>query len=287
MDLVGLGPLMKRTSGCPRIALALIDGPVVIDHPDLVGAGVVEIPGDLRGICSRASSQACVHGTFVAGILMAQRSSAAPGICPDCALLLRPIFAEIDSGPGRMPSATATQLAAAINDSIDAGARVINISAAIGGSSTKEERVLGDSLDRALRCGVITVAAAGNQGVVASSAITRHPWVIPVAACDLRGRPMNQSNLGSSIGRSGLRAPGDGITSVGSKGAPMTLGGTSAAAPFVTGTIALLWSEFPTATAAQVKFAVTQAQGLRRGIVPPLLNAWTAYEALARARGRG
>lgn len=30
----------------------------------------------------------------------------------------------------------------------------------------------------------------------------------------------------------------------------------SAAAPFVTGAIALLWSEFPNATAAQVKFAI-------------------------------
>src|SRR5215469_16101104 len=29
--------------------------------------------------------------------------------------------------------------------------------------------------------GAITVAAASNQGTVASSAITRHPWVIPVA----------------------------------------------------------------------------------------------------------
>ena len=48
------------------------------------------------------------------------------------------------------------------------------------------------------------VAAAGNQGTLGSSAITRHPWVIPVVACDLRGRPMNESNLGSSIGRRGL-----------------------------------------------------------------------------------
>jgi subtilisin family serine protease len=81
-----------------------------------------------------------------------------------------------------------------------------------------------------------------------------------------------------------VRLPG--VTGVGSKGAPVILGGTSAAAPFVTGAIALLWSEFPTATAAELKFAVTQAHGSRRGIVPPLLDAWTAYAALARARGR-
>ena len=39
-------------------------------------------------------------------------------------------------------------------------------------------------MNHAAHRGVITVAAAGNQGTVGSSAITRHPWVIPVAACD-------------------------------------------------------------------------------------------------------
>ena len=89
------------------------------------------------------------------------------------------------------------------------------------------------------------VAAAGNQGTVGSSAITRHPWVIAVIGCDLEGRPTTESNLGSSIGRGGLAAPGQNITSLGTNGKPQTSGGTSVAAPFVTGAIALLWSEFP------------------------------------------
>ena len=38
---------------------------------------------------------------------------------------------------------------------------------------------------------------------------------------------MNESNLGSSIGRRGLTAPGDAITSLSAKGQPLTLGGTS------------------------------------------------------------
>ena len=41
--------------------------------------------------------------------------------------------------------------------------------------------------------------------------------LIPVAACDLQGRPLNESNLGSSIGRRGLMAPGVAITSLGTK----------------------------------------------------------------------
>jgi subtilisin family serine protease len=95
---------------------------------------------------------------------------------------------------------------------------------------------------------------------------------------------MGQSNLGGSIGRRGLSAPGDKITSLGAEGNPLTFGGTSAAAPFVTGAVALLWSEFPTATAAEVKFAVTHASNPRRTtVVPPLLDAWAAYQTMARA----
>jgi hypothetical protein len=46
----------------------------------------------------------------------------------------------------------------------------------------------------------------------------------------------------------------------------------------VTGAIALAWSEFPAATAAQLRWAFTYAHGGRRSTVtPPLLDAWAAY----------
>ena len=110
--------------------------------------------------------------------------------------------------------------------------------------------------------------------------------MIPVAACDTYGRPINQSNLGNSIGRRGLSAPGDSITSLGVEGGKLlTLGGTSAAAPFVTGTIALLRSEFPTATAAELKYAITQAyESKRTTIIPPLSDAWASYKFMANTR---
>ena len=96
---------------------------------------------------------------------------------------------------------------------------------------------------------------------------------------------MDTSNLGSSIGRRGLSAPGDGVTSLGAEGQPLTLGGTSVAVPFVTGAIALLWSEFPAASAGQIKLAVTQATTPRRAsVVPPLLDAWASYQILLGTR---
>jgi hypothetical protein len=103
LDLVNLTPLMKLTSGRPEVVIGLVDGPVVIGHPDLAGEKVREIPGRIGGRCAQASSLACMHGTFVAGILCAKRSSGAPAICPGCTLLVRPIFSPVrrrrNSGP--------------------------------------------------------------------------------------------------------------------------------------------------------------------------------------------
>jgi subtilisin family serine protease len=273
---------MKRTSGRPEVSVALIDGPIVIRHPDLARENVHEIPGEFRGACAKAGSAACIHGTFVAGILSARRGSSAPAICPECTLLVRPIFAENGlTDNGSLPRASPEQLGAAIVDAIEAGAQLINLSAGLAWPSPRCEPAVQAALDYALRRGVITVVAAGNQGIVGGSAIVRHPWVIPVVGCNRHGTPLRQSNLGSSIGRRGLRAPGDRITSLGTSETPLTLTGTSAAAPFVTGAVALLWSEFPEATAAQVKIAVTQASGSRRNtVIPPVLDAWAAYEEL-------
>lgn len=285
LDLVKLTSLLELTSGRPEIGVGLIDGPVAVKQAGFSGTTIREIPGKLNSNCTQTTSVACLHGTFIAGILCANRNSVAPAICPNCTLLIRPIFAETTSGSEQMPSTTPEELAVAIIESIDAGARVLNMSVALAQPSSRGQRELEESLDYAVKRGAIVVAAAGNQGTLGSSAITRHPWVIPVVACDLQGRPISQSNLGASIGKQGLSAPGENITSLGVEDRSLTLGGTSVAAPFVTGTIALLWSAFPTATAAEVKLAVTQANGRRRTtLVPPLLNAWAAYQVMVKAR---
>jgi len=75
--------------------------------------------------------------------------------------------------------------------------------------------------------------------------------------------------------------------SLSAAGQPLRFGGTSVAVAFVTGAIALLWSEFPAATAAQIKLAICQACAPRRAsVVPPLLGAATAYQSLLAANTR-
>jgi subtilisin family serine protease len=274
---------MAITTGSREIVVGLIDGPVAVDHPDFSAENVRAIKGKWDRADGGSMSAARAHGTFVAGILSAKRGSVAPAICPGCTLLVRPIFLETPSPSNpEIFNATPAELAAAIVECVDAGVSAINLSVAIARPTPNRERVLEQALNHAADQRTIIVAAAGNQGVVGSSSITRHPWVTPVAACDFRGRPMASSNLSGSIGCRGILAPGEAITSLGSDTRSLTWGGTSAAAPFVTGAIALLWSAFPEATALQVRRAIRQAASSRRtNIVPPLLNAWAAYQNLA------
>lgn len=279
INLINLRSLMDRTSGSPEIKIGLIDGPVSINHISLNNKNIIEIPGRLSGSCSKADSIACNHGTFIAGILKAKRSSTAPAICPDCTLLVRPIFSEHIFNNRTIPSSTPQELATAIIDCVKGGAQIINLSLAISNPTSKAEKELENSLNYAANRDVIIVASAGNQGLIGSTSITRHPWVIPVIACNWYGIPLQMSNLGNSIGRNGLSSPGENIISLGSKNNTVTFTGTSAATPFVTGIIALLWSLNPSLSGAAIKHAVTFINN-RKSIIPPIVNAKASYEYL-------
>jgi subtilisin family serine protease len=282
LDLVGLKLLMEMSEGRPEIKVGIIDGPVATQHSDLENILIQSI-GVEPNNCKSLTSMACKHGTFVAGILFGKRGGLAPGICPGCTLLVQTVFGESKAG---MPSAKPEELAFAIIQAIHAGARVLNISAGIAQLSVKHDEKLVEALDYAAKHGVLVVAAAGNQGTLGSSPITRHHWVIPVIACNMKGAPTIESNLGRSLARRGLSVPAEAVTSLNAVGGSLTFGGTSAAAPFVTGTIALLLSQFPHTSGERVKSVLLHSVGHRSySVVPPLLNAWKAYEFLKYSGG--
>ena len=280
LDLIGLPALMARTSGHPDIAIALVDGPVLTSHPDLAADNIREIAG-AGAACAGAESLACQHGTFVAGILSARRGGAAPAICPDCVLLVRPIFFDSDRRgtwsrarrPRRSPAPSCRRRRRRPSRECQRGARR-------DAERPRRARARTGAGSRRHR-GVIVVAAAGNQGVVGGTALTQHRAVIAVSACGRSGSPLSGSNLGRSIGQRGLRAPGEDITSLGTDTHTVSSGGTSVAAPFVTGALALAWSQCPRATAGQVRLAVALAHSpRRRTVVPALLNACAIHAAL-------
>ena len=272
--------------------MGVVDGPVGATHSDLAEVAVRQVPGAPTYLCSRADSFACAHGTMVVGILAAKRDSMARGICPGCSFCIYPIFREEPPGGGdsarpRMPVATPDTLAKAITALIAGGTRVVNLSVALPLTAASNHRALEDALNLAAQKGVLVVAAAGNEGLLGSSQITRHRWVIPVAGCDKTGRPSTYTNAAPSTARQGVSAPAEGVTTLSANGGFTSFEGTSAAAPFVTGTIALLLSLFPSRTAAEIRQAVTVPGGTPgRDLFPRLLDATAAYEVLDRKTRR-
>jgi subtilisin family serine protease len=284
-----LHSLMKLSSGNPDITIGVIDGPVDFSHAAFNGSKIRTVKDSQIGACKNANDIACTHGTFIAGILCARRGLAAPAICPDCEILLNTIFREgaknASSNDIISPSATPEELSNAIIETIDEGAKIINLSLGLSSSSLTSYDNLQEAYDYALQKGVIIVVAAGNQGNIGNISLINHQWLLPVAACDENGRLNSMSNFGPSIGNRGIIAPGVNIRSTYPGGQYINMSGTSFAAPFVTGAIALLWSIFTNATASMIKYAITTgASNLRRrSIIPPLLNAEETYKLLKNA----
>jgi subtilisin family serine protease len=281
LNLTKLHSLMNLSRGISGVIIGVVDGPVDFSHPALRESKIRTVNDSQLVECKRANSIACMHGTFVAGIFCAMRGLSAPSICPGCEVILYPIFSdELMNGSGAnstTPSSTPEELSKAIVQMIDAGAKVINLSLGLSSSSLTKYQGLMEAYDYALRKEVILVSAAGNQGNIGYITMLDHRWLIPVAACDAQGRLDPTSNFGHSICKRGLMAPGVNITSTAPNGNYTQMSGTSAAAPFVTGTIALLWSLFPNAAASQiVSSIVTAGSQNRRTIIPPMLNAEAA-----------
>ncbi len=281
LDLIKLNPLLNITMGNPELTIGIIDGPVDFAHPAFQESQIRTANESQHIACKLADSIACTHGTFVTGILASSRGSSAAAICPACRFVLRPIFNEEGNPNGNMPSSTPAELAIAIKETIDAGAKIINLSLGLSIPSIDISSELDEALTYARKQEVIIVAATGNQGIMGHVPLIDYPWVIPVVACDEQGNFNPESNVGPSIGQRGVMAPGSNITSTAPGGIYTQLSGTSVATPFVTGAIALIWSEFPEATAAEILHSITStARQNRRAIIPSMLNAEAAWKTL-------
>lgn len=293
LEIIGLLPLMDRSEGRDDISVGIIDGPIDLNHPTFNGAKVRTVTGAQLASCRKSDSLACTHGTFVAGILVGGRNTAAPAICPKCEIVLRPIFHEEQTNDKGskfdryLPKSTPHELSKAIIEVVDADVRLINLSIGLSTSSIVLCEELTDAYEYALRNNVLILAAAGNQGSVGYSPALYPTWVIPIAACDDKGVISSLSNIGPSVGKRGLLAPGERITSSFAGGGYTQMSGTSFAVPFVTGGIALLWSLFPKTTAAEMVDAILHAHNNRcrvgrRSVVPPLFAAEAALSYLEK-----
>lgn len=177
------------------------------------------------------------HGTHVAGIIV------------DCTrnldIRIMPVRVTDERGQGSLFGVSAGIIYAADN-----GADVINLS--FGGDLS---HYIDEAVEYAISKGVVVVASAGNDKKNVKDYSPAHlEACITVSAVDKSLNPASFSNYGKGVD---LAAPGVDITSCVLNGERRTLRGTSQAAPHVSACAAMLLSEFPDLTPAEVKERLT------------------------------
>jgi len=278
---IKLQELYAESEGNASIKLALIDGPVDAGHCGFKGTTLKQ--SGKEESCWATDSPACRHGTFVAGIVGAGRETPAPAICPGCSVIVRPIFCQAQDLE-QCPLITADDLADTLREVMDEGASIVNMSVGMTDKAETKTDKLFKVYDEARQRNVLLVGAGGNQASMDVNPLFRHPWVIPVAACGRNGVIEPSSNIGTWMSQHGLLAPGTDITSTSSGGGYRQMSGTSVAAPFVSGTLALLWSRFPEATAEELHNAILRKDVKRSSVLPLMLDAEASLQHLKSTR---
>ncbi len=234
-QIPGIQQLWAETQGDSTICIAVLDGVVDQNHPCFTGASLTRLPTLVAGEASTDGSMSA-HGTHVASIIFGQPGSPVLGIAPKCRGLIVPVFAD------ERLKLSQLDLSRAIEQAINAGAHIINIS---GGQLTDEGEAE-DWLEKAVHLcnehNVLIVAAAGNDGCECLHVPAAIPTVLAVGAMDEHGKPIDFSNWGETYQNQGILAPGENILGAKPGGGTIRLSGTSFATPIVSGVAALLLS---------------------------------------------
>jgi len=188
------------------------------------------------------------HGTHVAGIIAGARDNRGnTGVAYDAQIMPLRLGDTNDAGaflnPGNLPNA--------VRYAVDNGADVVNLS--LGWSDSPALR---SALQYAADNNVVVVSASGNNGLSNPVSPARYAvnWGLSAGAVTRTGQLAAFSNgagYNSSIRH--VVAPGIRIVSAEPGGGYQTRSGTSMAAPYISGVVALMLSANPDLTQAQVR----------------------------------
>ena len=234
-NIPGLKKLWSETRGDPKICVAVLDGIVDQNHLCFDGADLNRLPSLVSGEASENGSMS-THGTHVASIIFGQHDSPVTGIAPQCRGLIIPVFADESLRLSQL------DLSRAIEQAVNHGANIINVSAGQLTDAGEAEKWLEKAIELCQENNVLLIAATGNDGCECLHVPASLPTVLAVGAMDDQGKPVNFSNWGDAYQKQGILAPGKDILGAKPNGGTIRLSGTSFATPIVSGVAALLLS---------------------------------------------
>ena len=234
-NIPGLKKLWSETRGDPKICVAVLDGIVDQNHPCFDGADLNRLPSLVSGEASENGSMS-THGTHVASIIFGQHDSPVTGIAPQCRGLIIPVFADESLRLSQL------DLSRAIEQAVNHGANIINVSAGQLTDAGEAEKWLEKAIELCQENNVLLIAATGNDGCECLHVPASLPTVLAVGAMDDQGKPVDFSNWGDAYQKQGILAPGKDILGAKPNGGTIRLSGTSFATPIVSGVAALLLS---------------------------------------------
>jgi len=220
------------------VIVAVLDSGVNSSHPDLSGK-IIEGWNYVDNNDDVMDEDG--HGTMVAGIIaaMANNSIGIAGVASNVSIM--PLKVLSSSG------GSWTDLDKAILKAAHSGARIITMS--LGGEYSRPSMAIEAAINHAYQDGCLLVAAAGNDNNSEPFYPAACENVIAVAAIDQVSIKAAFSNYGEYID---FCAPGVNILTTSKDGNYVYGSGTSFAAPFVTGVICLMVSQYPQLTNEQV-----------------------------------
>ncbi len=238
MEILGLKKLWGETLGDPRVCIAILDGPVDFSHPSLAGANLSQLETLVSASPNRGP--ALFHGTHIASVIFGQHDGSIKGIAPHSRGLVIPIFS--DGVNGSIAPCSQLDLARAINQAVQEGAQIINISGGELSVSGTAHPVLTDAIQTCADNNILIVAAVGNDGCDCLHVPGALPSVLAVGAMNSEGLPLDFSNWGEIYQNQGILAPGENVLGAKPGGSTISNSGTSYATPLVSGIAALLLS---------------------------------------------
>ena len=250
--------------GSDAPTICICDSGYALGHPDLPQPPQVQGTNMVlnNGRVLKWDEDHTGHGTESASIIAAVEGNdqglrgASPGV-----------RLHITRGLDDDKRSTVSQMFKAIQQCVEAGAQIINLSLGCpceegDEANCRSTRCISDTMERYFgnlaKSGILVVAAAGNQGREVAFYPASYPSVVSVGAANRQLAKFRQSNSNPHVELMGLGFAVNvlGVENLNTYSFSEKTSGTSVATSGVAAAAALLWSHFPQCNVTQIRTAL-------------------------------